>query len=155
MDGKTKTITIILIIFLIFFPISSFFFQPPKPTISILSIIIMYGGIIVAYGFIPKRIALSEDQILIKNLYGSILIDINNVTEVQAFRNRSLNFRTFGVGGLFGYFGLFNGTDTWYVTNTQKQVKITLNKGKNYMISPENPDEFISSLLKLRDKEAN
>lgn len=148
MDDKTKTITIVLILFLTLFPMWSFLFQPPKPLISIFSIILMYGVIFIAYGFIPRRIAVSDSQILIKNIYGSILINLNEIASINMVEKLSLNLRTFGVGGLFGYFGYFNGGDVWYVTNIHKKIKIVLKSGKTYIISPENPDHFIAEIKK-------
>ena len=152
MDETTKIITIIVLLFLILFPISSFFFEPPKPVISITSFVLMYGAIVIAYGFIPKRIAVSTDQILIKNLYGSVLINIHEIETISQIEKIGLNLRTFGVGGLFGYFGKFNGADTWYVTNTRKKVKIILKSGKVYMISPENPDDFVKHVQQRKSE---
>ena len=146
MDSTTKTITIVVVFFLILFPISSFSFEPPKPIISVISFLLMYGAIFIAYGLIPKRIAISVDQILIKNLFGSILINIKEIESFNKIQKLGLNLRTFGVGGLFGYFGRFNEGDIWYVTNTHKKVKIILKSGKVYMISPEHPDDFINEI---------
>jgi hypothetical protein len=56
------------------------------------------------------------------------------------------------VGGLFGYFGYFNGKEVWYVTNTHKKVKIVLESGKVYMISPENTDDFVQEVEQRRNK---
>ena len=142
MDGRTKTTTIIVLLFLIVFPIASLFFIPPKPAVSIPSFILLYGVIFISYGFIPKRIAVSDDQILIKNLFGSVIININEIETIDKIEKTGLNLRTFGVGGVFGYFGYFNGRDVWYVTNIHKRVKITVDSGKIYMISPENPADF-------------
>ena len=152
MDGTTKTITIVVLFFLILFPISSFFFEPPKPIISVSSFLLMYGAIFIAYGFIPKRIAISSDQILIKNIFGSIVINIMEIESFGKIEKLGLNIRTFGVGGLFGYFGRFNGGDLWYVTNTHKKVKIILKSGKIYMISPENPDDFVNEIQQRKSE---
>lgn len=152
MDETTKMITIIVLLFLILFPISSFFFEPPKPAISIISFVLMYGVIFISYGFIPKRIAVSTDQILVKNLYGSIIINIKEIETVGTLEKTGLNLRTAGVGGLFGYFGYFNGKDIWYVTNTKKKIKMVLKSGKVYMISPENPDYFVKEVQKRKDE---
>ena len=152
MDGMTKTITIIVLLFLILFPISSFFFEPPKPIVSITSFVLMYGAIIIAYCFIPKRIAVSYDQILIKNLFGSVLINIDEIETLEKIEKTGLNLRTFGIGGLFGYFGRFNGGELWYVTNTHKKVKIILKSGKVYIISPENPDDFVKEIQHRKDE---
>lgn len=152
MDETTKMITIIVLLFLILFPISSFFFEPPKPTISIISFVLMYGVIFISYGFIPKRIAVSTDQILVKNLFGPVVINIKEIEKVGTLEKTGLNLRTAGVGGLFGYFGYFNGKDVWYVTNTKKKVKMVLKSGKVYMISPENPDEFVKEVQKRKNE---
>ena len=152
MDETTKMITIIVLLFLILFPISSFFFEPPKPAISIVSFVLMYGVIFISYGFIPKRIAVSTDQILIKNLFGSVVINIKEIETIGTLEKIGLNLRTAGVGGLFGYFGYFNGKDVWYVTNTKKKVKMILNSGKVYMISPENPDDFVKEVQKRKNE---
>ena len=152
MDETTKMITIIVLLFLILFPISSFFFEPPKPAISIVSFVLMYGVIFISYGFIPKRIAVSTDQILIKNLFGSVVINIKEIETLGTLEKIGLNLRTAGVGGLFGYFGYFNGKDVWYVTNTKKKVKMILQSGKVYMISPENPDDFVKEVQKRKNE---
>ena len=152
MDERTKMITIIVLLFLILFPISSFFFEPPKPAISIVSFVLMYGVIFISYGFIPKRIAVSTDQILIKNLFGSVVINIKEIETLGTLDKIGLNLRTAGVGGLFGYFGYFNGKDVWYVTNTKKKVKMILQSGKVYMISPENPDDFVKEVQKRKNE---
>ena len=152
MDETTKMITIIVLLFLILFPISSFFFEPPKQAISIVSFVLMCGVIFISYGFIPKRIAVSTDQILIKNLFGSVVINIKEIETFGTLDKIGLNLRTAGVGGLFGYFGYFNGKDVWYVTNTKKKVKMILNSGKVYMISPENPDDFVKEVQKRKNE---
>lgn len=152
MEERTKMITIILLLFLILFPISSFFFEPPKPLISVSSFVLMYGVIFISYGFIPKKIAVLDDLILVKNLYGSVYININEIETISKLEEKGFNLRTFGVGGLFGYFGYFNGKDVWYVTNRNKKVKIILKTGKLYMISPENPDDFINDVQSRRSE---
>ena len=78
-----------------------------------------------------------------------------NIKEIETFGTLDkigLNLRTAGVGGLFGYFGYFNGKDVWYVTNTKKKVKMILNSGKVYMISPENPDDFVKEVQKRKNE---
>lgn len=152
MDENTKLLTIIILLVLILFPISSFFFEPPKPAISIGSFVLMYGAIFISYGFIPKRIAVSDDQILIKNFYGSIVININEIETFDKIEKTGFNLRVAGVGGLFGYFGYFNGKDVWYVTNRHKKVKIILKSGKVYMISPENPDDFVKKVQQRKSE---
>lgn len=152
MDRTTMIITIVVLLFLLLFPFSTFLFNEPEPVFLVTSFVLMYSAIFIAYGFIPKRIALSYDQVLIKNLFGSVLINIKEIEKTVKIEKAGFNLRTFGIGGLFGYFGYFNGKDMWYVTNTLKKVKVILKSGKVYMISPENPADFINEVL-LRKNE--
>lgn len=143
MDGTTKMVTIIVSLLLLSLPLLSLLLEPPKLIVSATSFILLYGVIVISYGFIPKIIEVSRDQILIKNLYGPVIININQIDHFQKIEKIGMNIKTFGVGGLFGYFGYFNGGEVWYVTNTQKKVRIVLKTGKTYVISPENPDDFV------------
>lgn len=149
MDNKTKIITIILLIALPLLSITSFFLQPPKPIVSVFLTVLLSVVILISYGLVPKRIAISDSQILIKNLFGSIVINIEEISTLERIEKIGFNIRTFGVGGLFGYFGYFNGNDTWYVTNIHKKVKMILKSGKKYMMSPENTDDFVNTVQQL------
>lgn len=152
MDRTTRIITIIVFLFLLLFPFSTFLFDKPELVFIVTSFILMYGAIFISYGFVPKRIAISYDQILIKNLFGSVIINSKEIETIGQIEKEGINFRTFGIGGLFGYFGYFNGRDVWYVTNPHKKVKILLESGKVYMISPENAEDFIKE-VELRKSE--
>ncbi|QBO59129.1 PH domain-containing protein [Chryseobacterium salivictor] len=146
MDDRTKIFTLILLVLLPLLALSSFFMQPPKPVVSVVLTILLFSVIVISYGLVPKRIAISDDQILIRNLFGAVIININEIKTADKIEKTGLNLRTFGVGGLFGYFGYFNGRDVWYVTNIHKKVKMILKSGKIYMISPENPDNFLQEV---------
>ncbi|MDP2453122.1 MULTISPECIES: PH domain-containing protein [unclassified Kaistella] len=152
MDNTTKIITVIVLFFLLLLPFSTFLSDQPQPVFLVTSFVLMYGAIFISYGFIPKRIAVSDDQILIKNLFGPVLINIDNIETIAKIEKLGLNLRTFGVGGLFGYFGYFNGKDVWYVTNRHKKVKMILKSGKVYIISPENPDDFVKEIEKRKSE---
>lgn len=152
MDNTTKIITVIVLFFLLLLPFSTFLPDQPQPVFLVTSFVLMYGAIFISYGFIPKRIAVSDDQILVKNLFGPVLINIDNIETIAKIEKLGLNLRTFGVGGLFGYFGYFNGKDVWYVTNTHKKVKMILKSGKVYIISPENPDDFVKEIEKRKSE---
>lgn len=95
---------------------------------------------------IPKIIA-NEEKIEVKNKFVDFYIPINSIEKIERIEKLGFNLRTFGIGGVFGHFGYFNGNDVWYVTNSYKKVKITMKSGKIYMISPENPEEFIQNIF--------
>ena len=85
-------------------------------------------------------------RIFIKNNFVNFKIKREEIAELDIITGKKFNIRTFGVGGLFGYFGYFNGNDVWYVTNLNKKIQITMKSGKIYMISPENTENFLREL---------
>lgn len=113
--------------------------------IILLTVVILLGAVVSSYLMIPK-LSVDAETISITNNFVKIRIPVAEIEKVERFNRIGFNIRTFGVGGLFGYFGYFNGNDVWYVTNIKKKVKITMKSGKIYMISPENPDQFIDEL---------
>lgn len=146
MDKRTAILTAVLLPFLLIFPICTFFFKPQKITVSIFVLILLYVVIFIAYAYRPQKIILNETKLQIKTLLKSKTIELNAIKTVEKFTIIKFNLRTFGIGGLFGYFGYFNGNDIWYVTNLNKKVKITLKSGQIYMISPEKPEEFLNKI---------
>ncbi len=59
-------------------------------------------------------------------------------------------FRVFGVGGLFGYYGLFYNSNIgwmiWYASQRNNYVLVELQNGKKVILTPDNPEEFIAAL---------
>lgn len=108
-------------------------------------IIIVSAALISSYLMIPK-IFLESRAIRIKNSFVNFEIPFSEIKSIEKFTKKKINLRTFGVGGLFGYFGYFNGNDVWYVTNMKKKIKITMTSGKIYMLSPENLDDFVQRI---------
>ena len=58
-------------------------------------------------------------------------------------------FRTFGNGGLFGYYGQFStsklGSSTWYVTNRSNSV-VVITSSKTAVFSPDDMDGFLAAI---------
>ena len=75
-----------------------------------------------------------------------LLDDIKSVSKTK----NKIQLRVFGIGGLFGYFGRYNGTEKWLVTNRHKKVKLETEAGI-FVISPEEPDDFIAYINRLKN----
>lgn len=150
MDKWTLFYTILYIFFSIGMVIYMFNTDAPKFALITLGSILS-GAFIFAYFMVPK-INLSENAIHVKNAFVNFKISIQDISYVEKVEKLGLNIRTFGAGGIFGYFGYFNGNDVWYVTNIYKKVKITMKSGKIYMLSPENTEDFIQQITNLKSK---
>lgn len=148
MDKWTKFYTFLFILI----SIGTFLFLLYKKAPVIASVvlsIILLSSFMISYLLIPK-ISANNSEITVKNSFVNIKIPVSEINHVEKIDKLGFNIRTLGVGGVLGHFGYFNGNDVWYVTNSYKKVKITMKSGQIYMLSPENPKEFIQYITNLK-----
>lgn len=144
MDKRTGLMTTSFVVFAVAVPFVMYKLGAPRVSLFMVSLI-MALAFITSYMMIPQ-LFLNDKTIVIKNNFVNIKIPFDDINTIEENPKIGLNIRTMGVGGLFGHFGYFNGNDVWYVTNINNKVKITMKSGKIYMISPENPEEFIKKV---------
>lgn len=150
LDKTAKVITIgigILFAFLIALP----FLGKESDTAEIY----IPGGLLAIYTlaflFSPQRYSVTESLLIIHRPIRNIYLRRRDIEEVGVLEKANVNgaMRTFGVGGLFGYFGKFYnygiGSATWYMTRTDKAVLVRM-KNKKVVLSPDVPDAFIAAL---------
>lgn len=74
-----------------------------------------------------------------------------DITESRIVSDEDMKWtiRTFGVGGLFGYYGRFTNTNlggmTWYATQRGNYVLLVAG-GKKIILTPDEPEAFIAAL---------
>ena len=104
-----------------------------KYTLIVVFIATIIGGL----GYMPIRLTIGNDKIILHRLFGAINIPIKDS------------------GGLFGYLGKFKnkklGNYTMYATDINELILIRTDR-KTYVFSCRNRDEFIES-VKLRNDE--
>ena len=141
MDKRTGLMTTFFVVFAVAVPFVMYKLGAPRVSLFMVSLI-MALAFITSYMMIPQ-LFLNDKTIVIKNNFVNIKIPFGDINTIEENPKIGLNIRTLGVGGVFGHFGYYNGNDVWYVTNVYHKVKIETKTGKIYMISPENPEEFI------------
>ncbi|MFD1316518.1 PH domain-containing protein [Namhaeicola litoreus] len=105
--------------------------------------LILLAIILTSYLWHPKSYSLTDDALTINRAFKPIHLNFKEINSVNLPSNSDLygTIRTFGVGGLFGYFGKFYnrkyGTMNWYVTQRKNRILIELKSGQKYMISPD------------------
>jgi hypothetical protein len=102
-------------------------------------------------GYTMKFI-ISKKQIIIYGLLQKINIDILNIETIQK-TSIPVGFRLFGaqfLGGIYYFPGIGNASVT--MSNFNDGVLITTQQKKNYIITPENPQEFIQNILKIKNE---
>lgn len=153
MDRSTKLITgfitVLLVVVTLAQLISSF---EHFSYLSIFSSSILPVFYFLTLIFRPKHYKLSGDRLIIHRLADKVSIDRNQIKEVKQIDPEQLrgSIRTFGVGGLFGYYGRYAnnklGRMTWYATRKNKTVLIITNSNEKIILTPDEPEAFVERL---------
>jgi hypothetical protein len=122
--------------------------------VLILTTLLIIATYFICYLLRPIKYVLDKDRIIIKRLILDITIDIKTIKSALLADKKSMRWtiRTFGNGGLFGYFGKFYnqtfGSMTWYATRRSNYIVLgTTTKGK-IVITPDDPN-MVNEIGKL------
>jgi hypothetical protein len=123
----------------------------------LLLIIVAYIG---SYVFAPTGYALTEDGLLIQRIAKNVLIKYSDIAEVRLMPGNEIlgGIRLFGVGGLFGYYGIFYnpeiGRYTAYATRANNRIFIQTKAGKKIVITPDDTSLANSLSEKISQEKA-
>jgi hypothetical protein len=131
-----------------------------KTTVLLHSGILLFliASIVGTYLYSPKGYAVRNGSIIIKRPIGEVTLNMSDIAEVRKIENGEMNgtIRTFGVGGLFGYYGKFRnstfGNMTYYVSQRKNMILLKTVAGKKIILSPDNIGmaEKLNELLSLK-----
>ena len=116
------------------------------PIYITIALFVLYFGI---FSFRPVSYSITSDKIIIHRPFNDVKIDKAHIKRVELIDKKKLRWslRTFGVGGLFGYFGRFAnmqlGRMTWYVTRRDKPVLIVTIDDKKIIVTPDDAIGFV------------
>ena len=153
LDGLAKGITLGVNLSFVFIIASPFMFLQPSDMgeevilIPIFLFVISIGVFI----FRPISYTITDQEVIINRLWKDVIINRKDIQSVEIldkdFSKRTI--RTFGVGGMWGYFGKFIhdivGTMTWYVTRRDKMILLRLIDGKRIVLSPDDLEGFVNN----------
>ena len=106
-------------------------------------IVLLWGTMVAAYLNSPKNYAMGNFDFTINRAIGRITIQVKDIAEIRPLKDEEMEgtLRTFGVGGLFGYYGSFNnqhiGDFKMYATKKTGLVIIHTAQGDTFVISPD------------------
>lgn len=112
--------------------------------ITFLLLLIYFGSFI----FRPMYYVVKSNEVIIYRLIKSVKIKRNDIISVEIIDKQRTagTIRTFGVGGLFGYYGKFwnknLGSMQWYATQRINYILITTSKNKKIILTPDEPVVF-------------
>ncbi len=105
---------------------------------------------LLSYLYHAREYTVSSSQLIINRPISNVVIERTAIQSVRIVSSSEMGavIRTFGVGGLFGYFGKFAsssiGKMTWYATRRDHYVLIRLTSGENIIVTPDETQEFCS-----------
>ena len=109
-------------------------------------LILVYIG---AYVFRPIGYIVTPEELIISRIVLPVRIRRSDILRVEQIDRKMIrgSIRTFGVGGLFGYYGYFAnrtlGRMRWYVTRKDKPVLITTGENKKLIVTPDDAERFV------------
>ena len=121
-------------------------------TLSLIVIILLLLVYLFTFLLRPLHYTITDTALIIQRPLSSKKIARADIEALELFINGELNWaiRTFGVGGLFGYFGRFFkgsiGSMTWYATRRNKAVLIRTKKGDRIVVTPDDYEGFVTAL---------
>lgn len=147
LDKSGKLITlgvIVLFLIIVFFNITSSASSSEEIGVNTFLIPLFLLSIVVfAYLFSPKSYELTNSAFIIVRPINSKKIELKDVSLVRLLESSELSgvVRTFGVGGLFGYYGKFYaskiGSMMFYTTQNKNFILIETKQGKKIIVTPD------------------
>ncbi|TKK68572.1 hypothetical protein FC093_10645 [Ilyomonas limi] len=120
-----------------------------RPLCVTVIFLLLYG---LAFAFHPTAYKVTPDALIICRLIRNVRIKHTTIKSIAIVDKKEINgaIRTFGVGGVFGYYGCFANytlsSMTWYATRRDKAVLITTTYNKKIVVTPNEPADFIAAL---------
>jgi hypothetical protein len=111
-----------------------------------------------AWAIAPKGLELEGGDLrVLRRAWPAAVFPLAGVEQVTVLPPGALRFaiRTFGVGGLFGYYGWFyrKGPFRLYATRRDTLVEIVVQGGR-IVVSPDDPGRFVEALLSAAPRAA-
>jgi hypothetical protein len=127
---------------------------------NIVSILLILSIYLFCFLFRPVSYVVEKNGITIKRPFKSYHIELNKIMNTYLTDKKTMKWtiRTFGVGGLFGYYGKFRnktfGNMTWYATQQKNYLIIETTNNRKIVLTPDDTD-MIKEIQKLIGKSSS
>ena len=117
---------------------------------------ILGAAILFSYLYGTQSYVVTDSELIIKQRITEKRISIKDVVDLQVNPPLGMTIRVFGVGGVFGYFGVYYsqvlGFVNLYATQYGSRVVITTKTGEKFLISPDDAHRLAEEIKKRRKK---
>ena len=154
LDNTSKVITVLVsVLFATIIILQVSLFLRHHNWQSLATTCLLLAIYIFTYLYRPVNYEVKEQNVIVHRPASDITLLRNDIKNIEIIQSENLKgtIRTFGVGGMFGYYGQFAnfklGCMTWYATkHHEKTVLIEMNNGKKIILTPDEPEQFIQQL---------
>lgn len=120
-----------------------------KEHLSLFTIAIIWVPLLFSYFFSPRYYNITDQNLIIHRFLGNTSLNRASIISAEMIESIKVS-RNFGSGGLWGYWGSFSLQDkriAFLYCTTLRNIVLIQTKDKTIIISPENPQQFLSKLL--------
>lgn len=162
-DKLVKWVTLVIFLIFITIGIKSILFLVNETSttmekISHLLVLLLFFLIIfVCWLYAPIGYRIDNKFLVINRRIKNFSVDISEIISVKLLTEKEIKggIRMLGVGGVFGYFGLFHfpkiGACTLFATQKNNMILIETIKKKKFIITPDETDLLIDLTGKIKD----
>jgi len=129
--------------------------------------VLIHGGILLlfvlifigSYLYSTYKYSVKGDILIIHRPISNLEIKLSDIAEIRSIDSTDLSgtIRTFGNGGLFGYYGKYYnskiGNMTWYVTQKKNRILLRTQNEDKIIISPDDLGLLDEVKLSLKPKQ--
>jgi hypothetical protein len=107
---------------------------------------------LIAYIFHPVSYIVTKDELVIHRPVSNVHFKRSDIKTVELLQKQKIrgSIRIMGIGGLFGYYGIFAnfsiGRMVWYATRRDNPVLIRTINNKKIVLTPDEPGELVRAL---------
>ncbi len=154
LDTTSKVVTtLISALFIVIITVQVVLFVQSGNWTFLATSVLLLGIYVVSYLYRPVCYEVGNGNIIVHRPGSDVTIPYDDVKVISLIAGQQLkgSIRTFGAGGLFGYFGQFMnkelGCMTWYATKRgRKVVLIELQNNKKIVLTPDEPEQFVQQI---------
>lgn len=154
LDKTSKIITLLIsLLFIIIIALQIVLFVQYKDSASVIIAAFLFVIYVVPFCYHPVSYQIKNNNIVVHRYASDVVLHRSEIKNIELVSNQKLKgaIRTFGVGGMYGYFGQFLNSDlgcmTWYATQRDSEaILIEMNNHKKIIITPDKPEQFLQQL---------
>ncbi len=154
LSNKSKFTTVLILVICVVALIPSFVLLDGQYLFKIIIALIIIASLAISSGFRTTGYRIMGTQLGIKRPFGEKVFDLRDIRVAEKIPAKDLRFslRTFGNGGFFGFYGKFwnrkFGSMTWFATNLENAILLTMNNGRKIIVTPDETEKFIDVIKK-------